>query len=163
MKWVGVVGRRISALAAVVAAVALGGCDNDEGSSRGGSPEQAGEACVSPDDCYPDVADPTLLAGAVECLDRVQDGYCTHQCDTDADCCAVPGECDTPLPQVCAPFESTGLRMCFLSCEQDALDQAEAAGFEFTDDAAFCQRYAHPRFGCRSTGGGSENRKVCVP
>jgi hypothetical protein len=156
--------RRIPAKAmlGVVAALTMA-CDDDEGPGRGSSPEQAGQACVSPADCYPEIEDRTALAGEIECLDRVDDGYCTHQCETDADCCAVPGECDTPLPQVCAPFESTGLMLCFLSCESDALDEAEAQGYEFADEAAFCQRYAHPRFGCRSTGGGSENRRVCVP
>jgi hypothetical protein len=27
----------------------------------------------------------------------------------------------------------------------------------------FCQEEAHPAFACRSSGGGSSNRKVCVP
>ncbi|HTM46133.1 MAG TPA: hypothetical protein VL137_14335, partial [Polyangiaceae bacterium] len=31
------------------------------------------------------------------------------------------------------------------------------------DDQAFCQRFAGPDFICRSSGGGSMNRKVCVP
>ena len=67
-------------------------------------------------DCYPHV-DHAELAGAVECLDCVRAGYCTHLCETDDDCCAVEGECETDLKQVCAPFESTGRRMCLLSCE----------------------------------------------
>ena len=138
-------------------------CSDDDGPPPS-SPEQTGQACVAPADCYPGVADPTALAGEVECLDRVESGYCTHQCETDADCCAIPGECDTPLPQVCAPFESTGLRMCFLSCEDDVLDEARLAGYDdFDNESGYCQRYAHPRFGCRSSGGGSENRKICVP
>ena len=31
------------------------------------------------------------------------------------------------------------------------------------DPTEFCQREAHPDFICRSSGGGSNNRKVCVP
>jgi len=95
----------------------------------------------------------------VQCLDRVPNGYCTHLCATDADCCAVPGECRTGIKQVCAPFESTGLMMCFLSCE--TADVAADAGT--TDPTVFCQRFANAAFGCRSTGGGAKNRKVCLP
>jgi hypothetical protein len=91
-----------------------GACsDDDEGGGGGGpgpteSPEQAGKPCETVDDCFPGV-DHALLAGEVQCLDRVRDGYCTHLCETDEDCCAVEGECDTNLRQVCSPFESTGL------------------------------------------------------
>ena len=37
----------------------------------------------------------------------------------DADCCAVEGECDEEhdLDYVCGPFESTGEKYCFISCE----------------------------------------------
>lgn len=129
----------------------------DGGTNDDGSPDQVGSVCVVPDDCYPEV-DHAELAGQVECLDRVRDGYCTHQCGSDADCCAVEGECVTDLPQVCSPFESTGLNMCFLSCENEDVAAAGA------DDAeAFCQHEASPDFICRSSGGGSGNRKVCVP
>jgi hypothetical protein len=31
------------------------------------------------------------------------------------------------------------------------------------ESTSYCQHYADAAFGCRSTGGGSENRKVCVP
>lgn len=118
--------------------------------------EFAGQACDVADDCFPDVSDEDLATlGELRCLDRVPDGYCTHLCETDEDCCAVEGECKTDLAQVCAPFESTGERMCFLSCE--------AADIGDHDEGSYCQDYAHPAFGCRSTGGGAENRKVCVP
>jgi hypothetical protein len=86
-------------------------CGDDDGDSPG----SAGAACELPDDCYADV-DHAEIAGEVQCLDRVPGGYCTHTCTTDEDCCAVEGECDG-RPQVCAPFESTGTMMCFLSCE----------------------------------------------
>lgn len=128
-----------------------------DGGTDDGSPDQAGAACMVPDDCYPEV-DHADLAGQVECLDRVTDGYCTHQCGSDADCCAVEGECVTDLPQVCSPFESSGLYMCFLSCED-----ADVAAAGADDPGAFCQHEASPYFICRSSGGGSDNRKVCVP
>ncbi|MFO7565402.1 MAG: hypothetical protein R6X02_22365 [Enhygromyxa sp.] len=131
--------------------------DKTEVGGETGSPDQVGSVCMAPEDCYPNV-DHAELAGEVECLDRVPEGYCTHQCESDEDCCALEGECETTLPQVCAPFESTGLMMCFLSCEQADVDAAGAP-----DDQAFCQEQVSPWFICRSTGGGGANRKVCVP
>ncbi|MEZ4299380.1 MAG: hypothetical protein R3B70_30800 [Polyangiaceae bacterium] len=128
------------------AALGVGACSGDG--------EQAGQACDAPADCYPDV-DPADLKGEVLCLDKVTGGYCTHRCTTDADCCAVDGECKTGHPQVCAPFESTGEMLCFLSCEKDVIGDQE--------DTAYCHEFANDVFGCRSTGGGSLNRKVCVP
>lgn len=140
-------------LVAIAAAfVTAGACAEDD--DDGGSPEMAGEACVVADECY-DSIDPTDLSGPITCLDRVENGYCTHDCQADTDCCAVPGECATPFPQVCSPFESTGQMMCFLSCEKDDIEDYDA------DD--FCRRFAHADFSCRSSGGGSANRKVCVP
>lgn len=120
--------------------------DDDDGG------ESAGEQCAVPEECY-QLADPEEIQGEIQCLDRVPGGYCTHLCQTDDDCCAAEGECDG-RPQVCAPFESTGMMMCFLSCEDADLD-----GF---DETEYCNRYAHPSFSCRSTGGGSANRKVCA-
>jgi hypothetical protein len=92
------------------------------------------------------------------CLDRVEGGYCTHECEADDDCCAVEGECDEDFSQVCGPFENTGLMLCFLSCEEEDIDAAGA-----DDGDAFCAEHAGPDFICRSTGGGSANRRVCVP
>ncbi|MBI5482750.1 MAG: hypothetical protein HY906_28100 [Deltaproteobacteria bacterium] len=125
-----------------LAVLTLAGCHDDH--------ENTGHACTAVDQCYPGVDQASLL-GAVVCMDRVVGGYCTHQCVVDTDCCAVAGECETGFPQACAPFESTGDRYCFLSCEGVA------------DEATYCQDNADPAFGCRSTGGGSDNRKVCVP
>ena len=126
----------------------VGGCGGDDG---------AGTACSAAVDCYPDVVD-DLQGGPALCLDRTAGGYCTHECATDADCCAVDGECPAGMAQVCAPFESTGNRMCFLSCE--ATDVADAG---YDDADAYCNDLAARDFGCRSTGGGSQNRKVCFP
>jgi hypothetical protein len=120
----------------------------------GGPDEQAGQPCKMPSDCYPDI-DSTKIKGAIQCLDRVPGGYCTHLCETDADCCAVQGECRGNHPQLCAPFESTGMKMCFLSCEKAVIGSEE--------EGAYCQEFAGDVFGCRSTGGGTENRKVCSP
>jgi hypothetical protein len=131
----------------------LVGCGDDD--SEG--PTGTGQACESADQCYPGVEDDTLLGDAV-CLDRVDGGYCTHHCTQDSDCCAAPGECPDARAQVCGPFESTGEMYCFLSCEDTDL---EGTGIDDAD--AYCEHYASAAFHCRSTGGGSNNRKVCVP
>lgn len=134
-----------------------GGDGNAGTATDSGSPDQVGQICEVPSDCYPEV-DPEELAGDRVCLDRVAGGYCTHECMVDDDCCAVEGECVSDFPQVCGPFESTGMMMCFLSCEDEDWQGADEA-----DDNAFCQEYASTDFICRSTGGGADNRKVCVP
>lgn len=142
-----------------------GACSSDDeeaggSGGTGGRPDNTGAACETPADCYPGV-DQTTLAGEVRCLDRVDDGYCTHLCQDDADCCAVDGECPNGLAQVCSPFESTGLMMCFLSCEPGDLTPPD--GGTVADENEYCQRYASPDFICRSSGGGAANRKICVP
>jgi hypothetical protein len=151
---------RISPLVSVGVLSTLLACGHD-GDGDGDptvvtSPDQVGSICEVPDDCYPDAE--AELRGEVLCLDRVPEGYCTHECVDDADCCAVPGECQTDLAQVCSPFESAGTKMCFLSCEDADVDAAGAA-----DEQSFCHHEVSTSFICRSSGGGSENRKVCVP
>jgi hypothetical protein len=145
----------------------LAACGDDDDDAKGGagatgSPEQTGTICKAASDCFPKI-DVTTLKGAVECLTQVKNGYCTHLCESDADCCAVPGECETNLKQVCSPFESTGKKMCFLSCESADLVTASGEKSTSVDEQEFCQREASTAFICRSSGGGSENRKVCVP
>ncbi|HMJ52985.1 MAG TPA: hypothetical protein VK540_12945 [Polyangiaceae bacterium] len=131
------------------------GCGNDAPPPGG---EQTGQSCTSAAQCFPDTYDAALRGGPAVCIDRVPGGYCTHICTTDADCCAVPGECRTGYPQVCSPFESMKNPMyCFLSCE----DIPDDAGFPDAD--GFCGAYAYQGFRCRSSGGGPANRKVCVP
>ena len=125
------------------------------GCSGGSGGEHTGQSCQVAADCYPGVNQSSL--GQVTCLANVAGGYCTHTCQTDSDCCAVAGECRTGLPQLCAPFESTGANYCFLSCEATVFDAGIA------DTTAYCQQYASSSFTCRSTGGGSANRKVCMP
>lgn len=126
--------------------VSMQGCDDDD------SLDAVGQPCKASEDCYP-LVEHADLSGDVICMDRVEDGYCTHHCKSDADCCAAEGECDDALKleYVCGPFESTGEMYCFVSCE----------GQE--DGNAYCQENAHREFICRSTGGGNKNRKVCVP
>lgn len=122
------------------------------------APGTTGMSCNSAAQCYAGIDSATLSGGVAVCMSQFPSGYCTHLCATDADCCAVPGECPSGYPEVCGPFESTGQMYCFLSCEANDLT---AAGF--TDSTLYCQTYANRDFICRSTGGGSQNRKVCVP
>lgn len=129
-------------------------CSSD---NSGPGPTNTGAACTSVNQCYPGVKDGDLL-GDAECLDRVTGGYCTHHCTQDSDCCAAAGECPGNHLEVCGPFESTGEMYCFLSCEKADLDAAA-----FTDADVYCHTYASAAFNCRSTGGGSKNRKVCLP
>ena len=149
----------------VVLAGACGGGDDAAGSGgagggSGGSPDNTGAVCDTASDCYPDLVDGGALSGEAQCLDRVRGGYCTHLCDSDTDCCAASGECKTSLAQVCSPFESTGKKMCFLSCESADI---AADGGTAMDPQEYCQKFASPDFICRSSGGGSQNRKICVP
>jgi len=121
-------------------------------------PDHVGQPCTTAAQCYPQINGAPLVGGAAVCLDRVAGGYCTHLCATDADCCAVPGECTTPHVQVCSPFESASGKYCFLGCEDG--DRADAG---VADADTFCATYAYAGFKCRSSGGGSQNRKVCTP
>jgi hypothetical protein len=124
--------------------------------SDNGSPPPTGAACTAVTQCYPGL-DQTKLMGAAECLDKVSGGYCTHHCAADTDCCALKGECPGNRAEVCAPFESTTDQYCFLSCEAADLKAAN-----LTDANKYCQTYAAASFTCRSTGGGTNNRKVCM-
>ena len=132
------------------------GCSSHSSGPAG--PGATGQSCTAVSQCYPDVDSSTLHGGDAVCMTQFTDGYCTHSCAADTDCCAIPGECPSNLLEVCGPFESTGAMYCFLSCE--ATD-VTAAGM--TDSTTYCQTYANQAFICRSTGGGSQNRKVCVP
>ena len=134
----------------------LGCGDDDPPPYPYGSPDNAGQSCTSAAQCYPDV-DHTTLSGTVRCLDRVDNGYCTHTCTSDADCCAVPGECWSNLRQVCSPFESESGMFCLLSCEDSDIAGAPDQG---VDESSYCERYAHFTFHCRSSGGGSAAPRV---
>lgn len=141
--------------------------------------EPAGQACTAASQCYPNLADAgggdAGVQGTVTCLDRVTNGYCTHTCTSDSDCCATPGECRTGVKQVCAPFTNdSSTKYCFLSCDaadiQTAIAANASAGYydggtvdSGSVDTAYCQSYASVYATCRSSGGGNQNRKVCVP
>ncbi len=133
------------------------GCGNDNPPPYNGAAEQTGQACANAAQCFPNVA-PGALQGTAVCLTQVQNGYCTHTCQSDTDCCAVPGECLTAYPQVCSPYTSTSDKYCFLSCEDS---DVQAAGY--TDATLFCHTFANAAFTCKSSGGGSQNRKICMP
>ena len=138
-----------------IALVPFAGCNDDDDMPP--PVEQTGSSCATVADCYPNVADAAALRGEVVCMSELPGGYCTHHCVDDSDCCAVQGECRTEIHQVCAPFQSTGERFCFLSCETADVQWSSL------DATTYCQRYANGSFGCRSTGGGVDNRQVCVP
>ncbi len=126
----------------------------------GAAHDQTGQACTSAEQCF-STLDAAALHGMASCLTQLQDGYCTHTCQSDSDCCAVPGECRAAFKEVCAPFESTGQHYCFLSCAVADIAAAPDAGT--TDPATYCQTWANASFACRSTGGGSQNQKFCGP
>jgi hypothetical protein len=123
--------------------------------------ENAGSSCTAPEQCYPNVVDGGVIKGTVTCITKVTGGYCSHTCETDADCCAVEGECRSNFKQVCSPLTNeTTPKYCLLSCE--AVD-ITASGDPNATEANYCQTYASQYMGCRSSGGGVENRKVCLP
>jgi hypothetical protein len=149
--------------------------------------EQAGQACTSAAQCYPDKAAQDAgeagaqldIKGTIFCETKIPNGYCTHECTADTDCCAVPGECRTAIKQVCSPFTNTETpKYCFLSCEEEDIKAAitanvDAGGWDGgavildgspTDlENGYCYHYASIYATCRSSGGGSQNRKVCIP
>ena len=139
----------------LILGLCLFGCDGDDNPPP--VIEHAGQPCRAASECYPQLDGAALKGGPAFCITRVPDGYCTHVCSTDADCCAIPGECKTTQPQVCSPFESMGEKYCFLSCEANIVSPSGL------DETAYCTTYANAAFNCRSSGGGSQNRKVCVP
>jgi hypothetical protein len=118
----------------------------------------AGHSCATASDCYSGI-DAGALSGQVMCL-PLQGGYCSHTCTMDSDCCKVAGECPGGIKEVCAPLESKPQTYCFVSC--DAADIVPTADGG-TDPNAFCRSVAGAGFQCRSTGGGTNNKKFCGP
>jgi hypothetical protein len=155
--------RRTNMAIALCAGLALllpfAACSGGNGSAGSGTPQQTGQSCSQASQCFPGL-EAGVLRGEATCLTQLQGGYCTHTCQTDADCCAVPGECANGIKEVCASFESTARMYCFLSCAPSDVLPASDGG---VDPSAFCQQWANPTFTCRSTGGGSANRKFCGP
>ncbi len=114
---------------------------------------QTGTICVVAEDCYPGI-DHALL-GTVFCEDKFENGYCTHTCETDEDCCKYDEECAAGLAYVCTPLSEDKTKRCWISCEASDLGDA--------DPAAHCLMFAGAGAGCRSSGGGSDNRDICAP
>lgn len=121
------------------------------------SSTQVGQPCTSASQCYPGI-DAAAIQGTPTCLTSITNGYCTHTCTTNADCCAVSGECKSGYKEICAPFESNPQTYCVLSC--DPADIA-ASGNGTMDPNTYCQKFGNASFTCRSTGGGSSNVKFC--
>jgi hypothetical protein len=137
---------------AVVAIILFAGCS-------GGATQPAGHSCAQASDCYQGLA-AGALRGQVMCLTSLPGGYCSHTCTSDSDCCAVAGECPGGIGEVCAPLESNAQTYCFVSCESADVGAGADGG---TDPSAYCGRVAGSGFTCRSTGGGSNNKKFCGP
>ena len=147
------------ACAALTAAILA--CSGGSSSSGTGGPNtQTGSSCTSASACYPSL-DAGALHGQVTCLTQLQNGYCTHTCASDADCCAATGECPAGIKEICASFESSGQMYCFVSCASADITADPNAGT--TDPTAFCQKVANASFTCRSTGGGRNNQQFCGP
>jgi hypothetical protein len=144
----------------VLTALGIGWIPACSSANRSTGISQVGQSCTAANQCYTTL-DPGTLQGQVACLTQLPNGYCTHTCQSDSDCCAIPGECPSGFKQVCASFESTGHNYCFLSCESS--DIAAAPDGATTDPSLYCQMWAGATFTCRSTGGGSKNRKFCGP
>jgi hypothetical protein len=178
--------------AIAVVALACGGSDSDVNNSPPADAgtvevgpranEYTGQTCTAPTQCYPHVTeagvDASSIKGTVTCLTKIPNGYCTHECTADTDCCAVAGECLTGTKQVCSPLENQPAQYCFLSCEEEDMNRAIAAnagsvdgGYYYdggavdgsTRENEFCKSYAGTSTECRSSGGGNKNRKVCIP
>jgi hypothetical protein len=129
------------------------------GSSSSSPAPQTGQSCTQSSQCYATL-DAAALHGTVTCLTQLQNGYCTHTCTADTDCCAVPGECPANLAETCAPLSSAPTTYCFVSCEANDI---AASNSGITDPNAYCQHFAGSTFNCHSTGGGSANKKFCGP
>lgn len=151
--------RQFLASTIACSALALAFACSGNSSSVGGPATHTGQSCTTASQCYLGI-DAGSLKGQVTCLTQLTNGYCTHTCQTNADCCAVPGEC-AGFEQVCAPFESSGHSYCFLSCSASAIAAAPDGGT--MDATAYCQLWGNSTFTCRSTGGGANNMLFCGP
>lgn len=121
--------------------------------------ENAGSACTAATQCYTNL-EAGAIKGTVLCFDKVPGGYCTHECTTDLDCCAVAGECRNNAAQVCVPFANTAApTMCFVSCEDSDIQKIDPSLVGKGTD--YCHKYAATSLGCRASGGGNP-RKVCA-
>ena len=102
---------------------------------NGKNADSAYPTCTEASAC--ELPEEAVAGATVTCLDKGDPGVCLVTCSSDEDCRAHDED------DVCAPFESEGASYCFPPCGEE-----EACPEPFT---------------CRSTGGGSENRKICFP
>jgi hypothetical protein len=103
----------------------------------GGSPIYA--PCEASADCpAPDGIDAECLRGEGD------EGFCTWSCEADEDCAFD----EDSYARVCSSFASEPGKHCFPSCEGAADDDPDACP---------------PGYTCQSSGGGSDNRKICYP
>ncbi|MCB9762134.1 MAG: hypothetical protein H6739_20100 [Alphaproteobacteria bacterium] len=100
------------------------------------------ETCEVAEDCGEVVPEDATAV----CIDKSGEGFCTWTCEADADCENL--DYDEDFARVCASFESEDDTYCFPACDEEAEDEEDVCP---------------PDFNCRSTGGGSENRRVCFP
>jgi len=99
------------------------------------------QSCEAPEDCeVPESVDAV-------CVDKSGAGFCTWECEVDVDCDEAE-EADFDFDYGCASFESEDALYCFPMCNSDADDPEDECP---------------PAMTCRSTGGGSDNRKICFP
>ena len=137
-------------LVAFIATVVAGGCSSSSGASGATS-----SSCTSASQCYPGV-DAGALKGTPACLTSVGNGYCTHTCASNADCCSGPDNCAAAdIKEICGSFESSGANYCFVSCAAADLPAGT------TDASAFCAKTVGGSSSCRSSGGGSNNTQFC--
>ncbi len=83
-------------------------------------------------------------SATAQCVEKEQGGFCTWSCQSALDCA---GDADDEWEFTCAPFESSPGLYCFPHCNQ-----------EVSDNLACPEGY-----GCRSTGGGADNERICFP
>jgi hypothetical protein len=148
-----VTSRRGSVLGSIpfVVTVVAAGCSGSSSSP----PATTSSACTSAAQCYPGV-DAGALQGTPACLTTVGNGYCTHTCSSNADCCSGPDHCAAEgIKEICGSFESSGATYCFVSCATADLPAGT------TDASAFCARTVGGSASCRSSGGGSAPTKFC--
>lgn len=100
------------------------------------------QSCEVADDCAEWVPEEATSV----CLEKSGGGFCSWECATDTDC---EGDVEEDYTYVCASFESTDGLYCFPSCNEDEADSSPSVCPE--------------GFGCRSTGGGNDNRRICFP
>lgn len=100
------------------------------------------------DDCFEGLE----IQGDAICFTQVEGGYCSHTCTSNADCCAVEGECDPAFDYVCTGLEERSGSFCFVACNLEGFSGG---------DQSICDAVAEG-LECRNTGRGVGSQ-VCLP